>query len=66
MARRVSFQWKKRINLGPLFVWLTPRGFTSWGWKLGRWTRNVTRDTHNIDTPGPGGLRFGRRRRRSS
>jgi len=31
--------------------------FTSWGWSVfGRYSRNVTRNTERIDTPGPGGI----------
>lgn len=61
---RWTFLARKRLNLGPFFVNLTQRGFSSWGWKLGPWTRNVTRRTHTIDTPGPGSFRTSRARRR--
>ena len=55
------FAARKRLNFGPLFVNLTNRGFSSWGWRLGPWTRNVTRQTDTIDTPGPGAIRRKRR-----
>lgn len=42
---------RKRLTFGPLFVWITQRGFSSWGIP---WTWNVTRGTHTVDTPGPG------------
>lgn len=52
-----------RWTFGPIFVnytrdvpWSLPR-VTSWGIKIGRWTRNVTRDTDTIDTPGRGVIR---------
>jgi hypothetical protein len=52
-----------RWHLGPMFVnytrgapWELPR-ITSWGIRIGRWTRNVTRGTDSFDTPGRGGVR---------
>jgi hypothetical protein len=58
---------RRRYKLGPkwLHVFVNtsrdhmfdlPR-FTSWGWSVfGRYSRNVTRNTERIDTPGPGGI----------
>lgn len=57
-----KYNVRKRVNVGPLFFYLTPRGISSWGWQVGKWTRNVTHDTDTINTPGPGSIR--RRRRR--
>lgn len=52
-----------RRTFGPIFVnyvrdtpFSLPR-ITSWGIKVGRWTRNVTRKTDSVDTPGRGGIR---------
>ena len=37
--------------------------FTSWGFRQGRVTRNVTRGTTSVDTPGFGSVLFGGRKR---
>lgn len=37
--------------------------FTSWGYRQGRVTRNVTRGTTSVDTPGFGSVLFGGRKR---
>jgi hypothetical protein len=54
----MGFHLRKRIKLGPAYVWLDlskgwPR-FTSWGLTAGRYTRNMTRGQTTVDTPGPG------------
>jgi hypothetical protein len=36
--------------------WSLPR-ITSWSFKIGRWTRNITRHTDTFDTPGRGYIR---------
>lgn len=59
-----AFHVRKTIRVGPFYAVFTENGFSSWGVKWGRFTRNVTRGTTTIDTPGPGYLRFGGRRRR--
>lgn len=50
------------VNTSRPHMFALPR-FTSWGWSLfgGLYSRNVTRGTERIDTPGPGGI--ARRRR---
>ncbi len=58
-----KFKARKTMRLGPLFWTFSQNGFTSWGWRIGPWTRNVTRGTHSVDTPGPGGFRTTRRHR---
>lgn len=52
-----------RWTIGPIFInyvrdvpWAIPR-VTSWGMKIGRWTRNITRHTDTVDTPGRGSVR---------
>lgn len=62
----MRFRARKTFRLGPLFATFTQNGFSSWGFRLGPWTHNVTRGTHTIDTPGPGHVVSGRRRRRRS
>lgn len=61
----MRFRARKTIRLGPIFFTFTQRGFSSWGIKIGPFTRNFTRGTSTIDTPGPGSLHFRGRRRRS-
>ena len=50
------FRARKTFRLGPLYFNFTHRGFTSWGIRVGRFTRNFTRGTTSIDSPGPGGF----------
>jgi hypothetical protein len=57
-----SFRARKTVRLGPFFWSFSQNGFTSWGFRIFGWTRNVTRGTDSIDTPGIGGIR--RRRQR--
>lgn len=56
------FRARKTFRLGPLFWRFTQSGFSSWGIKVGPWTRNFTRGTSSLDTPGPGGLHWGHRK----
>lgn len=60
----MKFKARKTFRLGPLYFNFTQRGFTSWGIRIGPWSRNVTRGTWTVDTPGPGSLHGGRRRQR--
>lgn len=61
--RRWSYHDRGKWTFGPIFVnWVrdriaSPPRITSWGIHVGRWTRNVTRRTDSIDTPGRGGIR---------
>ncbi|GAA1251743.1 hypothetical protein GCM10009609_13850 [Pseudonocardia aurantiaca] len=60
----MRFRARKTFRLGPLFFTFTQRGFSSWGIRIGRFTRNFTRGSTSIDTPGPGGLHSTGRRKR--
>ena len=64
----MRFRARKRFRFGPFFVNFSASGgrprFTSWGLKVWRWTWNVTRGTHTVDTPGMGSLHFGGSKRR--
>jgi hypothetical protein len=55
----MRFRARKTYRVGPLFFTFTQNGFSSWGIKVWRFTRNFTRQTSTIDTPGPGSLHFG-------
>lgn len=57
------FRGRKVLRLGPFYVNLTQSGFASWGIKIGRYTRNFTRGTSSLDTPGFGSVHWGGRRR---
>lgn len=59
----VRFRARKTIRLGPLFWTFTQRGFSSWGFRFGPFTRNFTRGRTTLDTPGLGALHFGRGKR---
>jgi hypothetical protein len=60
----IRFRARKTVRFGPLYFNFTQRGFTSWGVRVGPVTRNFTRGTTTVDTPGPGSLHVGRSRRR--
>lgn len=60
----MRFRARKTFRFGPLFFTFTQRGFSSWGIKVGPFTRNFSRGTTTLDTPGPGSLHFGGGRRR--
>lgn len=62
----MRFHARKTLRLGPVRIHLTERGFSSWGLQVGRWTWNAKTRRHTFDTPGPGYLRSGGRRRRRS
>ena len=60
---RWTYHDRGRYEFGPVFVnyvrdspWSFPR-VTSWGIGIGRWTRNITRGTDTINTPGRGIVR---------
>ena len=61
----MKFRARKTFRAGPLFFNFTQNGFTSWGIRVGPFTRNFTRSTSTLDTPGPGSLHWGGRRGRS-
>lgn len=61
----MRYRLRKTFRIGPIYLNFTQNGFTSWGIRLGRFTRNFTHGSTSIDTPGPGGFRSsGRRGRR--
>lgn len=59
-----KFRARKTFRLGPLFVTFTQNGFSSWGIKVGPYTKNFTRGSSSFDTPGPGSVHWGGRRAR--
>lgn len=59
----MRFRLRNRFKIGPFYVNLSQGRFTSWGIKIGRFSRNFTRGTWAVDTPGPGSVHGGRKRR---
>lgn len=58
-----TYRDRGRWTFGPVYInykrttpWSLPE-ITSWGFKVGRWTRNITRHTDTINTPGRGVIR---------
>ena len=60
----MRFRLFRTLRLGPVRIHLTERGVHSWGLQVGRWSWNASSRTHTIDTPGPGYVQTGGRRRR--
>lgn len=58
---RFNLHGRKRV--GPLFVNYSKRGLTSWGFKVGPFTWNAKTHQSTFDTPGPGSVSWGGRRR---
>lgn len=52
----MKFRLRGRQKFGPVYVNYGLHGITSWGFKVGPFSYNVTRRTSTIDTPGPGSL----------
>ncbi len=53
------FRARKKLTFGPVFVNLGTGGksrFKSWGFRIWRWTYNVTHRRSTFDTPGPGSV----------
>jgi hypothetical protein len=44
---------RKVIRLGPFRLNFTENGFSSWSFKLGRWSWNSRARAHRVDLPGP-------------
>lgn len=63
MEAVVKFRARKTLRFGPVFFTFTQNGFSSWGIRIGPFTRNFTRSTSSLNTPGIGGLHWGGRRR---
>jgi hypothetical protein len=45
--------FRKTIRLGPLRLNFTKKGFSSWSFKIWRWSWNSKAKAHRIDLPGP-------------
>ena len=60
----MKFRLRKQLRFGPLRVNLTQRGLSSWGLGAGRWwSWNSRTRRHTVNTPGPGSVVMGGRRR---
>lgn len=59
----MRFRARKTFRFGPFYMTLTQSGRRSFGIKLGPFRHNFTHGTSTVDTPGPGSLHFGRRKR---
>lgn len=59
----MRYRFRTSRRLGPLRLNFTERGFSSWGIVVGRWSWNSRTRRHTVDTPGPGHVEFGGRRR---
>lgn len=58
----MGFNWRRRVKLGPFYLNFSKGRFTSWGVKLGRFSRNMTNGKTTIDTPGPGTYTFDKKK----
>jgi len=45
--------FRKAMRIGPLVLNFTPKGFSSWGLKIGRWSWNSKTRAQRVDLPGP-------------
>lgn len=65
VALRFHFRQPIRIGSPKLhFQWnFTQAGYTGWGIHVWRWSYNNRTGRQAFDTPGPGGLRWGGRKR---
>jgi hypothetical protein len=61
----MGLEARKVVRLGPFRLNFTHNGFTSWSFKLGRWSWNSRARQHRVDLPGPFSWK-GRRSSRSS
>ncbi len=58
----MRFMLRPRLRLGP-FSWnFTQSGYSSWSFRMLRWTWNSRTRQWTLNTPGPGSIRFNRRR----
>lgn len=60
----MGFHLKRRFRFGPVYLNVHNLRITSWGIKLGRFSRNMTHGKTTIDTPGPGHYTFNKPKRR--
>ena len=45
--------FRSRKKFGPLILNFTENGFSSWSFKIGRWSWNSRTRAHRVDLPGP-------------
>lgn len=55
----MRFMWRKRMRVGPLVLNFGPRGLSSWGVKVWRYSWNARTRRSTFDTPGPGSVTWG-------
>lgn len=60
----MGFRLRKTVRLGPLKLNFTQRGYSGWGLQVGPWSWSARTGKHSIDTPGPGSIQLGGRKRR--
>ena len=49
----MGIQYRSRKKFGPLILNFTEHGFSSWSFKIGRWSWNSRSRAHRVDLPGP-------------
>jgi hypothetical protein len=49
----MGIQYRKHKRFGPLIFHFTENGFSSWSFKIGRWSWNSRTRAHRVDLPGP-------------
>lgn len=54
----MKYRMRKTVNLGPLKLHFTQKGFSSWSIKIGPFTWNSRTRKKHLDTPGPGGVEW--------
>ena len=45
--------FRSRKKFGPLVLNFTENGYSSWSFKIGRWSWNSRTRAHRVDLPGP-------------
>ncbi len=50
---RMGLIFRKTIRLGPFRLNFTKHGFSSWSFRLWRWSWNSKQREHRFDLPGP-------------
>jgi hypothetical protein len=58
----MRFRIRPSMRLGPFRLYFTEHGYSSWSFRLWRWTYNSRLRAWTFDTPGPGSVRFDRHR----
>lgn len=49
----MALLFRKTMRIGPLRLNFTQGGFSSWSFKIGRWSWNSKTRAHRVDLPGP-------------